>query len=381
MSNKLKIFSLSVCVLAMLGFGFAEAEEKIGIKFFFSQTCPHCASERAFLEELAEKYPEVELKEYMISENMALVKDLYDEYDVLAEDQGFVPISFFAERYFLGFNEGTEKDIEQYVKALIEGGTVEPKDKNKIELPIIGEIDISEFSLPVLAVVFGVFDGFDLCSLSALVLILSIVLSFKSRPKILFFGSVFILMNALTYGLLIMFWLKVFSLLSGYIRHMEIIIGAVAFIGGVHFLRKFFEVKEKGPVCEMETGWGKGIMKKSSEKIKELFEGGRIISILLGLLIFDLVISVIEFPCSGALPVVFAGILSGANISSFQYYFYLSIFLFFYLLDEMIVFLTAVFTMRIWISSPKFVIWSNLAISLIMFLLGLYYLLGFTSVF
>lgn len=377
-----KIFLTILVLILTLGFcGPVFSKEKIEIDFFYSQTCTHCAAEQKFLDEMEQKYPEIKVNRYAIDNprSQNLLRRLAKKHD--AERYiGLVPITFIGENFFLGFEspEGTGRKIEESILRQVKE-LEEPlrQDETKVIFPIIGEINISRFSLPVLAAIFGFFDGFDICSLSALVLVLSIVLLFRSRLKILFFGGVFILINAITYGFLIILWSRIFSFVSSFLRNMEILIGILIIGGGIYFLRRFWKIRKTGPVCEMETGWGKGIISKFSQKIRELFETGKVFSIILGLVIFDIVISFIEFPCSGVLPVIFASILNEAGLGSAQYLLYLTIFLFFYLLDELIVFLVAVFTMKIWINSPKFVTWSNFAIALILFLLGFYYLFSF----
>ena len=368
----------AVLVLALLSSNFALAEErKVEINFFYSSTCPHCAEEEKFLEELKQKYPEVEIKEYEIfrhPENQKILSEFYARYRVSEKHRGQVPITFTPTNYFLGFDENIGQDIENCIRECLIGEG--PTPQKKVKIPIFGEIDISKLSLPLAAVMLGFVDGFDVCSLAALFLILTIVLSFKSRFKVLFFGGVFILINALTYGLLMSFWWKVFNLVGIYLRKMEVLIGLLSIGGGIYFIRKFLKIRKTGPVCEAEAGWGKEIFAKGATKIKELFQKENAFYIILGLLIFDLIVSFVEFPCSGVLPVIFTGILSEAGISTLQYFFYLAIFLFFYLLDELIVFLVAVFTMKIWVSSPKFVTWSNFSVAIILLLLGFYYLAG-----
>ncbi len=375
---KKTLFFLAVLFLILSSFNFVLAEEKtVQIDFFYSSTCPHCAEEEKFLEELKQKYPEVEIKEYEIfryPENQKILSEFYAKYEVSEKYQGRVPITFTSTNYFLGFDENIAQDIENCIKECLAGEGLVPQ--KKVKIPIFGEIDISKISLPLAAVMFGFVDGFDVCSLAALFLVLTIVLSFKSRFKILFFGGVFILINALTYGLLMSFWWKVFSFVGVYLRKMEILVGLLSIAGGIYFVRKFLKIRKTGPVCEAEMGWGKDIFAKGAAKIKELFQKDNALYIILGLLIFDVIISFVEFPCSGVLPVIFTGILSEAGISTLQYFFYLAIFLFFYLLDELIIFLIAVFTMKIWVSSPKFVTWSNFAVAIILFLLGFYYLGG-----
>ena len=385
-------FSLLLLSLILGSFNFAFAQEKIEIDFFYSLTCPHCAKEKIFLEKLKGKYPEIEIKKFPLSErkNMELLQEFYQRYKVPQRIQGFVPISFIRERYFLGFSEKIGQEIENYILQFIKEAPPEEKPleeelpepteeivsptplEKKIEIPFIGKINPERFSLPVLAMILGFFDGFNVCSLGALVLILGIVLALKSRKKILILGGVFILTTGIIYGILIILWHKIFTLLSPYLRGMEILIGTLAVFGGIHFLREFLKSKKAGPVCKFG-----GISENLSQRVQEAFEKKLGIIALTGVVFsFAAIITIVEFPCSAVLPVIFAGILTEAKISTLLSLLYIGIFLIFYLLDEIIVFLTAVFTMKLWIVSPKFVTFLNLVASIMLFFLGIYYLVG-----
>jgi len=407
-------FLIFVFALVIGSFDFVFAYSvKTEINFFYSLTCPHCAKERVFLEKLEKKYPELEVKRFPLSkkENINLLLEFYEKYNVPSENQGFVPISFIGGRYFLGFNEKIAQDIESYVLQFIEENSSEeqpsessegqslserpseeqlsekeqtekelPSSKielagsleKKIKLPILGEINPKKFSIPVLAVVLGFFDGFNVCSLGALVLILGIVLALKSRSKILLSGGVFILTTGIIYGILIFLWHRIFLALSFYLRKMEILIGILAIFGAVYFLREFLKFRKKGVVCEFG-----GVSQKISQRFQKVFEKKAGILTLLGtVFLFASIITVVEFPCSAALPVIFAGVLSEAKISAFLSFLYIGIFLIFYLLDEILVFLISVLTLKIWVASPKFVTFLNLIASGVLFFLGIYYLFG-----
>jgi len=102
--------------------------------------------------------------------------------------------------------------------------------------------------------------------------------------------------------------------------------------------------------------------------------------LLLGsVFLFAAIITIVEFPCSAAVPVVFAGILSQSQLSTFYYLLYIALFILFYMLDEIIVFLVAFFTMKIWLTSNKLIARTALIEAIILFLLGFYYLFGFSA--
>ncbi len=378
-------------ILAIADFALAQ-EKEIEINFFYGKTCPHCAKEAKFLSELEEKYSEIKVNRFLFSENIDLIKELYQDYKVPPIEQGYVPITFIGDMYFLGFDEKIAENIENCILILIEGdsqkpcepgessgeGTLTPVDlKGKIILPIVGEIDIEKYSLPALAILLGALDGFNVCSLGALILILGLVLALRSRKKTLIFGGLFVLTSAVVYGFLIVLWYKIFSFFVSYLRIMEILIGVLGMGGGIYFLRQFIRFRKYGPTCEVGTG--KGIISRFSEKFQRSLEGsGNILLLLVSILMFAGIITIVEFPCSAVVPVIFAGILSQSQLPAFFYLLYIALFIIFYMLDEIIIFLIAFFTMKVWLASSKVITWITLTEAIILFLLGLYYFFGFS---
>ena len=368
-----------IFILLFTTFNFVSAQE-IEIDFFYSFTCPHCTEEKKFLDDFQERYPEVKINRYSVSDKEAveLLKNLYNEYQVPANHQGMVPITFTNNKYFLGFNEKIGKNIEECIlecepDGVSDGGvTIIDLDEN-IELPFVGKISIKKYSLPVLAIILGTLDGFNVCSLGALILILGLVLAIGSRKKTLLFGGIFIFTTAFVYGLLIFIWYQIFSYLIFYMRIMEIIIGLVGIGGAIYLLKRFFKFRKYGPTCEIAAG--KGVMARFSSKFQDSLKNSKSIILLLAtILFFAAIITIIEFPCSAVVPVAFAGILAQAELSTVSYLFHIILFVIFYMLDEIIVFLVAFFAMKIWLASSKALTWITLLEAIILFSLGIYYL-------
>jgi len=381
--NKKLIIGISVVFLLLASFASAKEVE---VNFFYSPSCGYCAQEKVFLNEIEQNYSEVKINRFSVAskENVDKLLNLYERHDFPKENYGLVPVTFIDGQYFLGFSDQIGQRIEKCIIDISQGRDPECKENNPAEtsdadivkIPILGEISAKDYSLPALSVILGVLDGFNVCSLGALVLILGLVLALKSRKRILAFGSIFILTTAIIYGFLIVIWYQIFSFLSPYLRIMEIIIGALGIGGGIYFLKEFLRMKKKGVTCEIDTG--KEIMSKFSSRFQEGLKNSRNILVLIGLVFtFAAIITIVEFPCSAAVPVFFAGVLAKAELSTFYYLLYISLFVLFYMIDEILVFLIAFFTMKLWLASNKVVIWITLIEAIILFFLGLYYILGF----
>ncbi|GAI46497.1 unnamed protein product, partial [marine sediment metagenome] len=76
------IFVLGL-IFGVFDFVFAQ-EEQVEINFFYSKTCPHCTEEKVFLAGLEEKYPEIKINKFILSdrESVELLIDFYDKYEV-----------------------------------------------------------------------------------------------------------------------------------------------------------------------------------------------------------------------------------------------------------------------------------------------------------
>lgn len=342
-----------------------------------SPTCPHCISAKAFLAEFKrEQKPDLVINDYTLASNTEKAQALYQEYNVPLQYQGLVPIMFIADRYFVGFNEQTGEEMAQFILSLDDSNLASEEGlgdrEGVVKVPFLGKIDLKSYSLPVLAIVLGIVDGFNVCSLGALVLILGLVIALRSRRRILLLGSAFLLTTGLVYGLMIFLWHRLFLVLAPYVRSLELVIGLLSIFGGIYLLREFYLAWKRGPICSSNN-----ILSRLTPKVEKIFQNKTNWFLLMGtVIIFAGAVTIIEFPCSAVLPVLFTGVLVESGISQSLVLSYIGLFLLFYLLDEIIIFLIAVFTMKIKIVSPRFVIFFNLLAALIFLALGAFYLLA-----
>jgi glutaredoxin len=384
------------------------------IDILSSPTCPHCNSAKAFLSALQnDQKLELAINDYNISSNIAKAKELYEKHNLPQRYQGLVPVMFIADRYFVGFNEQIGEEIEQFILSLdtlpeiielddeiypivassntstplVEEPVVNENNivseplledavvKNSfINIPYLGEIDLKSYSLPALAITLGIVDGFNVCSLGALILILGLVIALRSRKRIFILGGSFLLATALVYGFMIFLWHRLFSFIAPYIRSLELLIGLLALAGGIYLLREFYKAYKSGPICSSNN-----ILSRLSPKIEAVFKDKTNWWLLLGaVVLFASFVTIIEFPCSAFLPVLFTSILVESGVSQSTSLGYIALYMLFYLLDELVIFIIAVFTMKIKIVSPRFIIFFNLLAALIFLFLGFFYLAGLT---
>ena len=348
---------------------FAEAGKNLEpIYLFTSPTCPHCISAKSFFENFQQEQGlKLEIHDFNMSQSTDKAKEYYEKYFVPKSEQGLVPAIFIGDKYYVGFSEEIGEEISAYL--LGQEQKEEKRNDDLAKLPILGEVDLSKFSLPILAVILGITDGFNVCSLGALLIILGLVMVLGSRKRIILFGSAYILTTALVYGFMIFLWHQLFSLIAPYVKSFEMLVGLLSLAGGVYLLREFYKAYKSGPICSSNN-----LLSRLSPKIERIFENKKNWLILLGSVIaFSIVVTVVEFPCSAFLPVLFSSIMVDSGISLGMSVFYMCIYILFYMLDEIIIFLIAALTLKIKIASPKFITFFNLLAAIIFIVVGIYY--------
>jgi thiol-disulfide isomerase/thioredoxin len=344
-------------------------DEKVVVHFFEDRLCPVCKKQKEFMLEIQDEYPEMDLKIYSISDTEKL-REIADEYGV--EDYGIMAPTTFIEDNFFQFRDFTSTH-EQMIRDALEGEIVED-DCCVISIPFINmEVNIRGWSLPVITLILGSLDGFNVCSLGALILILSIVIKMESRKKTFFYGGLFIVASALIYGLLVFTWGRLFEAMVGQLEILRLIIGLAALVGGIYFLKDFFKFLKHGPACE--TGNVK-IKSSATNRLVKAFSDPKTNNIFLitSILFFAAVITMVELPCSVGLPIAFTGVLAEQSLSLPVYIAYILLYLFFYMLIELIVFTGAVLTKRLWFAGSKLITIVTLIGALVLFYIAYYYL-------
>ena len=208
-----------------------------------------------------------------------------------------------------------------------------------------------------------------------LILILSIVLVFKSRKKIFFYGGLFIFTTVVVYGVLVFMWGQLFRALIGHSEMLSYIVGVAAFFGGVYFFKEFYRFFRYGPTCESSSN---KFAIKATKKVQAVFADSRkgTLALATSIMFFAAIITIVELPCSVGIPIAFTGVLTEAGVSLTVFVSYVLLYLFFYMLIEIIIFSGAVFTRKIWIANSKAITWITLLGSLALFYLAYYYILG-----
>jgi len=345
------IISLIILGVILLFVG-PESEPSTGegfkVHYFYFPNCSHCEEQEPFNEKLVNTYPSINfiLHDLTESNESALLSEILTNAGIEDEQPGF-PITILGDRtVFIGWEaeETTGKEIETALQECLRGncpetGSQAPGDETTI--PIIGKIRISDYSLPGLAVILGLVDGFNPCAMWVLAYLLSLIVTLKDRRKTWLLVGSFVFASGVLYFLFMTAWLNAF-LLIGYVRPVTILIGLAALGAGILNIREY--IKTKGAIfCEIQS---EESQKKTMSRVKRLVFSPITLATIAGIIALAFIVNSIGIVCSSAPPAIFTHVLTVSNLSTLQYYAYILLYDVFFMLDDLIIFGAAALTMN-----------------------------------
>ena len=369
--------------LAVLGIGLTIAEyhgqQQIGpqekqISFFFHPQCPHCRDQKKFNPYLQAKYPELSWVSYDTSQpqNAKLLTKMMTKSGLSAQDAA-VPMTFIGPYVVRGFRspESTGVRLEKAILAYLKDApSLYPEAERNgltrevVNLPLLGEIKLAEYSLPALAVIIGLVDGFNPCAMWVLVYLISLIVSVNDRRKVWFLVGTFVLSSGVLYFLFMTAWLNVF-LFMGYLHSLTLIIGLAALGAGILSVREFIQTKGQ-LVCMIGDVDSK---KRTMGRIERIVNSPMTLFSLFSIIVLAFIVNSIEFACSAALPAIFTHTLSLRNLPTFEYYGYILLYDLFFMLDDLIIFSLAVLALDTSIGT-RYAGYCKIIGGLVLFILG-----------
>lgn len=370
------------------GGGVSAKEESVNLHFFYSEVCPHCAHEKTFLDKFSSENEFVKVYSYDVSTPEAIRKVVHAE-NVLNFKHRGVPLLIIGEKHIVGWggDETTGVLVASLVDDCVKNGYVDIFEENhessgiakarektgenkgdtaqtEISLPFFGKVDLKAFSLPLLTLVIGFLDGFNPCAMWVLLFLISVLLGVKDIKRRWFIGVLFLVFSAGVYFIFLAAWLNFFMFLK-YVVLVRYVIGVFAIGVGIYFLKKFMS-KETGCQVVSETK-----RERIFSKIKNIIVEKNMFMVVIGTLTLAFSVNLIELACSAGLPAIYTNILSGYELSVWNYYLYLTFYIIIFLIDDLIVLFIALTTLRVVGVEGKYEKISKLVGGIVILVLGL----------
>jgi len=385
------LFSLFMC---FVNINVVSAEDKnlVNIYFFYSDSCPHCKEEKVLLNEIEKDYDNVKIYRYEINtdNNSLILSKVADLHDINVTG---VPFTIIGNKTFSGYShenskkkfigaieyysmygyvdkvgEMLEKELPTYeinIDAISVDEYIKDYGEYNFNLPIIGEVNTKDLTLPIVAILMGTIDGVNPCAMWVLLFLISMLISMKDKKKMWILGTAFLFTSAFIYLLIMLAWLNVATIITK-ITIIRIIIATVALLGGGYNIYTLFKNKEDG--CNVTD---KKDRKKILERIKKFTSEKSLILSIIGIIALAISVNMIELACSAGLPVMFTQILAINNLNSIQYISYITFYILFFFIGDLIIFMIAATSMKVSAMSVKYGKLSKLVGAILLILIGI----------
>lgn len=345
-------------------------EDVLNVYIFEGEGCPYCARAIAYFKDLAEKDKRIVLHDFEVYHNLKN-REYFTAFALVhGFEPMYVPTIFIGDRYWVGFSDTIQAEIVDVIQQCHDNVCVdfgrqvlpyslfftedipaETKPTGEVTiandgdfsiiLPLFGTIDLANRSLLLSTLLISFVDGFNPCSIWVLSMLLAITLNTRSRKKVLIIGFVFIFMTAFIYALFIGGLFTVFTFI-GYVGWIQLIVALVAFVFALVNIKDYFWLKQ-GVSLTISDKQKPGIY-KGIRRIMNAEEN------LWGLVSATVVlaagVSLVEFSCTAGFPMIWTNLLAVHEVSGLVFLGFLLVYMLVYQLDEMGIFLVAVFTLR-----------------------------------
>lgn len=359
-------------------------DQAVTVHVFWQDGCPHCANAKETLGQIAREIPDLKIELYEVSNDDANAELFIKVLTLFEVEQAGVPFVVIGEGHVIGHAGGgmargqymalIEKcrkdgcvDLVRQIILLSNAATgriaLDPDasartrdkatpDKNDdtartgitlpktVDVPLYGEVTLANLSLPLLTVVLAGIDGFNPCAMWVLVLLIGLLAGVADARRMWILGLVFLGATGLMYFGVMAAWLNV-VLWAGALIWLRIAVGALAVGAGLHYLRDYWTNPEG--VCEVTSP---GSRKRISDAFRSVVRQPSLLLAAIGIAGLAIAVNLIELVCSAGVPAVYTQILALNDLSPAAHYGYLLLYLLIFLLDDMVIFATAMLTLR-----------------------------------
>lgn len=334
---------------------FADGEggkEDENLYYLWSETCSVCGQATIFLENLQDTH-EINIVKYEVNDQADDFNRMIKEHDITSRA---VPLFIYKGAVWQGFNQIVERSLLQSVETgvaigMLSGDTCDEEtlanedeecgdhEEGGRSLSFYG-FNFKDNQLLLPTIIIGSVDGFNPCSLWALMFLTSMIIRFHSRRIMMIVGITFILTIAFVYGLFIA---GLFSIVVNILEFFWLRVALFIFVFAFALvnMKDFFTTK--GFSFSISNDNKKRFIQKVREKIFSKDNTAGIISATIAVAVFA---SLIELPCTAGFPIIWNSIVAEQNVGVSQYALLLSLYLLMYVLIEIsfVVFMTVTLT-------------------------------------
>jgi len=342
-------------------------EKPITVSIFWREECGHCHDALDHLKELKTTYPSLSINGIDINTLDGSLR--FEEFTSIMKLPKLTPILQIGRNVIIGanLNKITKSvdecalsdtqciDLEEFIQqketALITNDDTSTCDADDIQckieeenaddvfdIPFFGEVKTKNLSLPLLSMILGFIDGFNPCAMWVLIMFLTLLLQTGSKKLMWQIAGLFIFAETIMYYLILNVWFTTWNFI-GLDKIVTPIVATVAIGAGIYFIYEYITLPPG--VCIISSSKQQS---KTKNKIEKIIKTPLTWFSAIGIIGIALSVNIIEFACSIGIPQTFTKILEINNLGFVHDQIMMLIYIFFYMLDDFIVFGIALYS-------------------------------------
>jgi len=311
--------------------------QALQLDVYVSETCPHCADAKRFLQQLMVASPDVSIRYHVMERDAGAAAELQR----LSVHAGIwppgVPTFVMGEHILVGFGPDSRRQLQQ----LLTGGELRSVTQPQVvDAGWLGILSVERLGLPLFTLALGLLDGFNPCAMWVLLFLLSMLIRLKDRGRMAWIAGTFVLVSALVYYAFMAAWLNLFMAI-GLNDLVRIGLALLALLIGLVNVKDF-------------VAFGKGISFSIPDRVKptlyarmrSVLHAQSIVWSLVGVAMLALVVNFVEILCTAGLPAIYTAVLTQQGLAGSEYYAYLGLYILAYMADDSLMVAIAVMALN-----------------------------------
>ena len=302
------------------------------IEVFVRDGCPHCADAKAFLAQLQQQRPDVEVRLQPVDTDAVARERLTALFQAAGEWPPGVPTFVVGQRVLIGFDDAEHRGRE--LQALLDPSVAPPAAA--AQRTRFGGLTVDRLGLPVFTLALGLLDGFNPCAMWVLLFLLSLLVRLRDRRRMALIAGTFVLTSGAVYYAFMAAWLNVF-LAVGFSQPVRVGLALLALVIGAVNLKDFV-APGRGPSLGIPAAARPGLV----ARMASLRDTQALPAMLLGVAALAIVVNLVELLCTAGLPAVYTAVLTQQGLSPAAHYAYLGLYILGYIADDSVMVTVAV---------------------------------------
>lgn len=201
-------------------------------------------------------------------------------------------------------------------------------------------IPLLQIGLPLFTIVMGMLDGFNNSATWVLILLISLVAPMKNRSAIFAIAGTYIATQGIIYFIFLTLWLRLFTWTGTTVLY-EVAFSAIALVAGTVYFKKYIFYGQHISITSPEIT-KPGIY----TKIRKILQSDSLTTALLGTVAVAILVQFSELTYKSLFPALYTRVLTLQNLDSFTNFAYLILYNFSYMLDDIIILIVAMVTLK-----------------------------------